>query len=77
MVMPICIKNWEDLKEIESETHTLEVNLNSGTGWLKSKTDKGDRHYMSTHTFYGDMYKHSTRTLQECGFNVQLANWDE
>lgn len=32
--------------------------------------------YLSTHTFYGNNYQHSTKMLQQCGFDVQLANWD-
>lgn len=37
-----------------------------------------DHHvYLSTHTFYGSNYKHSTKILQEHGFDVEIDNWDK
>ena len=33
--------------------------------------------YLSTHTFYGGTYKHSTKVLQEHGFDVEIDNWDK
>lgn len=33
--------------------------------------------YLSTHTFYGNSYKHSTKLLRACGFDVELDNWDK
>ena len=33
--------------------------------------------YLSTHTFYGSNYKHSTKVLQEHGFDVEIDNWDK
>jgi hypothetical protein len=71
------IKDWEELAEIKSETHDLEIDFKYGSGWITSKTDSEDYHYLSTHTFYGMSHKESTRILQSCGFNVELANWDE
>ena len=85
------IKNWDELKSIpnESETHILEVK--EYNGWLHAKVEetKEDRNkdwwerlphldvYLSTHTFYGGENKHYTKVLQKCGFDVELANWDE
>lgn len=78
---PKYIKNWEELNEVESLTHTLEIDLNYGCGWINPKDAIADkwhgRHYLSTHTFYGLNHEHSTKLLQSCGFNVVLANWDE
>lgn len=34
-------------------------------------------HYLSTHTFYGRNYKESTAILQECGFDIEIDNWDK
>lgn len=77
--MPKLIKDWEELKECTSETHILKIG--EYNGWIKPKVKDDnsweDKHYLSTHTFYGDMYKYSTGLLQNCGFDVQLANWDE
>ena len=37
-----------------------------------------DHHvYLSTHTFYGSQYKHSTKVLQEHGFDIEIDNWDK
>lgn len=77
--MPKLIKTWDELKECTSETHVLKIKEYSG--WIEPKSLDEDswegRFYLSTHTFYGSNYEHSTKILQECGFDVQLANWDE
>lgn len=37
-----------------------------------------ERHiYLSTHTFYKSQYKCSTKILQDCGFDVEIDNWDK
>ena len=74
---PKLIKTWVELKECISETHTLEIDVDGGNGWIFDKNDNDSIFYLSTHTFYGSMYKYSTEILQKYGFNVQLANWDE
>lgn len=33
--------------------------------------------YLSTHTFYGSRYAEYTKVLQECGFDIELDNWDK
>lgn len=33
--------------------------------------------YLSTHTFYGSNYEHSTEILQKYGFDVEIDNWDK
>ena len=72
---PTLIRNWEELAKVpESDTHYLEIEQYSG--WIFDKNHKIDG-YLSTHTFYSSEYKRSTKRLQACGFNVQLANWDE
>ena len=79
MEEPRLIKDWDELKECVSETHTLEIDIEGGNGWIHRKEDKDDNsgygHYLSTHTFYGSTHAYSTKLLQECGFNVVLANW--
>jgi hypothetical protein len=78
---PKPIRDWEELSKETSETHVLEIELDGGCGWIGPKNGEGeigvDRHYLSTHTFYGGTNKYSTKLLQSCGFNVVLANWDE
>ena len=80
MNKPKLISTWEELKEVESPTHILEIDIDGCNGWIRPKEDDGtwkDIHYLSTHTFYGSEFKNSTEILQSCGFNVELANWDE
>lgn len=80
--MPRLISTWAELKECTSETHILKINVSSGCGWIEPKFPKDgdyvrDHHYLSTHTFYGHNYEYSTKLLQKCGFDVELANWDK
>ena len=75
------ISTWEELSKCESETHTLKIDIKGCNGWIFENKididdDDYDMHYLSTHTFYGLNYKDSTRLLQKCGFNVEIANWD-
>ena len=78
---PVFIRDWDELRGVlqESDTHTLEIGKYSG--WLKPKEAIGNSydgfHYLSTHTFYGDKHQYSSKILQECGFNVEIANWDK
>lgn len=75
--MSKLIEGWEDLVGLESDNYILDIELNGGCGWIRNKNDSEDWHrYLSTHTFYGSQYKNSTVALQECGFDVQLKNWD-
>lgn len=89
----MLIRDWEELASIpnESPTHILKVDVNAGNAWLESKFPKEYnpkksymrqiKHldvYLSTHSFYGKgHYKHSTKILHACGFNVELDNWDK
>lgn len=90
--MSTFIRDWEELSKIpnESETHILEIEHHCGCGWLKAKNKKDYDEtkeymdqvqnldiYLSTHTFYGRNYKHSTEVLKACGFDVELDNWDK
>ena len=69
------INNWKELAEVEdSETHKLEIyEIN---GWIINKETKELCAYLSTRAFCGSQFEHSTQTLQEYGFNVQIKNWD-
>lgn len=78
--MPRLIKDWEELKDCTSETHILEID--DCCGWVHPKNDLefkvwDGHYYLSTHTFYGQVYKESTEMLQKCGFDVELSNWDD
>lgn len=80
MNKPKYIKNWNELKEEKSPTHIIEMDESGYCGWITPKIDDGswkNKHYLSTHTFYGGTNEYSTKILQECGFNVVLANWDK
>lgn len=75
------IKSWEELAKEESPTHILEIDIEGCNGWINPKNGDENswegRYYLSTHTFYGSQYRQSTEILQSCGFDVELANWDE
>lgn len=80
MELPKLIRTWKELKECKSETHILKIK--DGSGWIEPKVVKDPNswegyHYLSTHTFYNMGHKYYTQVLQECGFDVELANWDE
>ena len=77
---PKYIQDWEELQHETSPTHKLEIDPEYGSGWvrpLEGEEKLGvNTHYLSTHTFYGMNHEYSTKILQDCGFNVILANWD-
>lgn len=78
--MATLISTWAELAAVpESETHRLDIG--DYNGWIVTKKPKSDKfsdrmHYLSTHTFYGSTYQYSTKILQECGFDIELASWD-
>lgn len=80
--MTKLIKTWEELSKVpQSETHFLDVSPNNCNGWVVAKNPVSDKFsdrkkYLSTHTFYGESHKHSTKLLQSCGFDVEIDNWD-
>lgn len=74
MSKPKFIKDWEELSNEISPTHTLQIN--DGCGWILSN-EHDFKHYLSTHTFYDGFNEQYTEILQSCGFNVELANWDK
>lgn len=88
----MLIRNWKELAEIpnESDTHILEVNPKMCCAWLHTKHYKyydnklsfidqiqNQDVYLSKLSFNGNKYKHSTKILQACGFDVELDNWDK
>ena len=78
--MPKLIKTWDELRECTSETHVLEIE--DCNGWIRPKVKNEetyweDIYYLSTRTFYGGTHERSTKILQECGFDVEIANWDD
>lgn len=74
--MAKLIKSWDGLVGLESDEYYLEIDVDRCNGHIRSKTDDNFYAYLSTHTFYGKDYQYSTVRLQECGFDVQLENWD-
>lgn len=81
--MAKLIRNWKELSEVPaSETHYLDINPDHCNGWVVAISPVSDRFsdrkkYLSTHTFYGSSYKHSTKLLQSCGFDIEIDNWDK
>lgn len=74
--MPKLIREWKELKGMENDTYRIDVDEFMCNGHIIRKSDGERVKYLSTHTFYGKTYQESTIALQECGFDVQLKNWD-
>lgn len=74
--MAKLIKNWSELDGLENDNYKIEVDTYIGCGWIHSKREDRDI-YLTTHTFYGSKYKESTQLFQDCGFDIEIANWDE
>jgi len=74
------IKNWQELSEVpETDEYRIEVEETNGkkcAGWIVNKKTGDKERYLSTHTFYGLNYKHSTSLLRGYGFDVLIDNWD-
>jgi hypothetical protein len=74
---PTLIKNWIELAEVPcSDTHRLDITPEEGNGWIRDE-EGNSIEYLSTHTFYGECHKYSTKLLQRYGFNVAIDNWDK
>lgn len=78
---PKLIKDWDELKKvINSTTHKINVDRESCNGnIIPLISELYFYNYLSTHTFYGikvKTYLESTKQLQRCGFNINIANWD-
>ena len=78
------IENWYELAEVEpNDRFKIEVDKDCCCGWIKPVNEDEEieyginYHYLSTHTFYGSQYKQSTKLLQQCGFDIELDNWDK
>jgi len=77
---PILIKNWIELAKVKGTgDYVLDITPEDGSGWIRQTNpeDSSFPEYLSTHTFYGRNHEYSTKVLQEHGFNVVLANWDD
>lgn len=77
--MSKLIETWDELVGLENDEYYLDIKKIGDvycSGWIIRKSDKEHIHYLSTHTFYGLDYEFNTVELQECGFDIQLKNWD-
>lgn len=85
--MSKLIKNWKELAQIPpNDKYKIEIDEKYGCcGWIVPVTETKETEenyfehhkYLSTHTFYGKTYKHSTKVLQKFGFDVEIDNWDK
>lgn len=85
---PMLVKDWSELAMIQpSATHRLEIKPENGNGWIKPIDEPiGTDSYTGIY-LYNACVLHALHlgqklldtaqaASQECGFNVQLANWD-
>lgn len=81
MEQPKMIKSFDELKDLASHTHYIEVAEIGNEGvsaWVRSKDRENESDlYLSTHSFFDSHRKSSTQLLQERGFNVQLTGEDK
>lgn len=91
--MAKLIKNWEELSRVpENDKYKIIVNDCCGwivpicdvpdkdNYFICNCPNNGDYNihvYLSTHTFYGKNFKHSTELLQKYGFDIEIDNWDK
>ena len=80
------IKNWEELTQVPpNDKFKIEVDLRFHNGWIlpiKETKETLDNYfenhcYLHTHSFYGNWYQDSTKTLQKYGFDIEIDNWDK
>ena len=79
-------KTWEIIEKLHSENDIFQgvcLSRNKGhqnallAGLMTAKEYCEKHIYLSTHTFYGSNYKYATKMLQECGFDIEIDNWDK
>ena len=68
-------KNWSDLAGLENENYYLDINIDFGCGWIRSKETDESVAYLTTHTFYKSKYRFCTAQLQHYGFEVELVGY--
>ena len=83
--MAKLIKNWQELAEVApNDKYKIVIDSDMLNGWIKPIEETEETHenyfkhhyYLSTHTFYGSNYEHSTEILQRFGFDIELQSWD-
>jgi len=73
----LLIKGWEDLEMLPaSETHYIRVKYGC-TAEIRCLSDDSLAYYLDSDAFYRSFYERASKLLQDCGFRVTLANWDE
>lgn len=84
--MKKLIHNWHELSKVPpNDKYKIVVDEDMCCGWIRpvqetEETKKNwveHNYYLSTHTFYGLNYKHSTEVLQRFGFDIEIDNWDK
>lgn len=83
--MTKLIKNWEELAKVPpNDKYKIVIDEDMCCGWIRPINENicdekffDHNYYLSTHTFYGNNYKESTRALQKFGFDIEIDNWDK
>ncbi len=82
--MSLLIRNWEELSKVPPN-EKYKIDVEDCSGWINpiKETEETEENYfehhayLSTHTFYGNHYKESTKLLQKYGFDIEIDNWDK
>ena len=74
---PIKVSTWLELSKIENENYMIEVDLESYGGYVRSKSNKRDRLYLTTHFFYKNKNNLNDRSMETLlrdrfGFNLEI-----
>ena len=81
----VLISTWRELSEVgPSKKHRLVIDELASNGWHITLDEDAQgyspggysTYYLSTHSFYGNNFKETTKILQDCGFNVRINNAD-
>ena len=76
------IRTWEELGQLPAnDKFKIVLKESGGCGWIKPVSENEEMgvnsYYLHTHTFYDSNCEEMSKLLQECGFNVELENWDK
>ncbi|MGL5719078.1 MAG: hypothetical protein ACRCX2_39120 [Paraclostridium sp.] len=71
------IRNWKELEslKLENENWIVEVRTKEESGYIRSKTDRTNKVYLSTHLFYKGSSEEYTKRFKERGFNVNIIGY--
>lgn len=77
----IIIKKWKDLDGLENDEYKINVRDNGDRGaYIRHKTNRRDKLYLSTHFFYKSINNPNDRSMEtlirdKFGFNLEVVRY--